>query len=132
LKKADGSHRASCRDAKTIANDPRDANPMISRLISCENVTMAQFAALLHGFASDYIFEEVEDATGLTGAYDFTLAYTSRYLLNAQTPGQSSDPNGGISLQDAISKQLGLKLEMRKRPLPVVVIDRMSEKPLEN
>jgi uncharacterized protein (TIGR03435 family) len=95
-------------------------------------VTMAQFAASLHGFAADYIFEEVEDATGLTGAYDFTLGYTSKYMLNTQTPGQSSDPGGAISLQEAISKQLGLKLEMRKRPLPVVVIDQMRETPLEN
>jgi uncharacterized protein (TIGR03435 family) len=132
LKKADPSQRARCVDARTIPNDPRDLNPMISRLISCQNVTMAQFAASLHGFAADYIFEDVEDATGLTGAYDFTLGYTSKYMLNTQTPGQSSDPGGAISLQEAISKQLGLKLEMRKRPLPVVVIDQMRETPLEN
>jgi hypothetical protein len=36
----------------------------------------------------------------------------------------ASDPGGGLSLFDAVSKQLGLKLDMQKRPLPVLVIDR--------
>jgi uncharacterized protein (TIGR03435 family) len=40
--------------------------------------------------------------------------------------------NGAISLQDAISKQLGLKLEKRQRPVPVLVIDHIEEKPAEN
>jgi uncharacterized protein (TIGR03435 family) len=130
LKKADPSNRANCKDARTIANDPRDANPLLARLISCQNVTMAQFAAALHGFGADYILYDVEDATGLTSAYDFTLSYTPKYLLAAAA--EASDPTGAISLHDAIGKQLGLKLEMRKRPLPVVVIDRMEEMPLAN
>lgn len=37
-----------------------------------------------------------------------------------------------ISLQDAIGKQLGLKLEKRRRPVPVLVIDHIEEKPAEN
>jgi uncharacterized protein (TIGR03435 family) len=35
-------------------------------------------------------------------------------------------------LSEAISKRLGLKLEMRKRMLPAVVIDHIDEKPTEN
>ncbi len=34
MKKADPSYRAKCANSKTIANDPRDANPLLSRLIS--------------------------------------------------------------------------------------------------
>src|SRR5579862_4652681 len=76
MKRADPANRARCADAKTIPHDPRDANPLMSRFISCQNVTMAQFAASLHMFAADYIFNyDVEDATGLSGAYDFTLSY---------------------------------------------------------
>jgi uncharacterized protein (TIGR03435 family) len=37
-----------------------------------------------------------------------------------------------LSLFDAVNKQLGLKLEMRKRPMPVLVIDRIEEKPTDN
>ena len=35
-------------------------------------------------------------------------------------------------LPEAVRKQLGLKLEMRKRMLPVLVIDHIEEKPAEN
>jgi uncharacterized protein (TIGR03435 family) len=44
----------------------------------------------------------------------------------------ASDPSGGLSLNDALSKQLGLKLETAKRPAPVVVIDHIEQKPTEN
>jgi uncharacterized protein (TIGR03435 family) len=33
---------------------------------------------------------------------------------------------------DAMRQQLGLKLEMRKRPMPVLVISRIEEKPADN
>ena len=33
---------------------------------------------------------------------------------------------------DAVSKQLGLKLELEKRPAPVLVIDHVEQKPTEN
>ncbi len=120
--------RPSCGNAKNLAHDPRDANPLITRVISCQNVTMGQFAGLLHSIALDYIVDqEVEDGTGLSGRYDFTLSFSSRRLL-----GESADPGGAISLAEAISSQLGLKLEMRKRSLPIVVIDHMEETPIEN
>jgi uncharacterized protein (TIGR03435 family) len=43
-----------------------------------------------------------------------------------------SDPNGALSLPDAVNKQLGLKLELKKRPMQVLVIDHVEEKPTEN
>jgi uncharacterized protein (TIGR03435 family) len=51
-----------------------------------------------------------------------------------QNGGQANDgdPNGAISLFDAVNKQLGLKLEMQKRPVPVLVIDHVEEKPTDN
>ena len=128
MARAEPGRRPGCGNAKNLAHDPRDANPLVSRVISCQNVTMAQFAALLHPIALDYIVDqEVEDATGLSGRYDFTLSFSSRRLL-----GESADPGGAISLAEAISSQLGLKLEMRKRALPIVVIDHMEETPIEN
>jgi uncharacterized protein (TIGR03435 family) len=132
MKKADPSHRANCANSKTIPNDPRDANPLLSRLISCQNVTMAQFAGALHGFAVDDLFDDVEDATSLTGRYDFILSFTPAFLLDTAAASAGPDPTGGIALSSAIARQLGLKLELRKRPLPTVVIDHMEEKPLAN
>ena len=42
------------------------------------------------------------------------------------------DPTGGLSLFDAVNRQLGLKLEARKRPMKVLVIDSIQEKPTDN
>jgi uncharacterized protein (TIGR03435 family) len=44
----------------------------------------------------------------------------------------SSDPNGALSVFDAVNKQLGLKCEKTKRPYPVLVIDHMEQTPTEN
>jgi uncharacterized protein (TIGR03435 family) len=44
----------------------------------------------------------------------------------------AADPTGGLSLLDAVNKQLGLKLEMHKRPMPVLVIDHVEEKPTDD
>jgi len=44
----------------------------------------------------------------------------------------ASDPSGGYTIFEAVDKQLGLKLEAQKRPLPVLVIDHVEEKPTDN
>jgi uncharacterized protein (TIGR03435 family) len=58
----------------------------------------------------------VIDKTGLEGLYDFTLEWTD-----------AGDP----SLFSALEEQLGLKLEARKSPVEVLVIDH-AEKPAGN
>jgi uncharacterized protein (TIGR03435 family) len=40
--------------------------------------------------------------------------------------------NGGLTLFGALSKQLALKLEVQKRPMPVPIIDHVEERPTEN
>jgi uncharacterized protein (TIGR03435 family) len=44
----------------------------------------------------------------------------------------ASDPNGGVTLFKALEKQLGLRLEKRNIPAPVVVLDHMEQKPIDN
>lgn len=145
LARADPLNRANCREAGIIANDPRDRNPRLSRLIQCQNITMAQFAEQLQSLDRvEATFNKVVDETGLKGAYDFTLSFTPRSRLRdaagdadagRQAPGgvpAVSDPNGAISFMDALKQQLGLRLEPRKRLMPVLVIDHIAEKPAEN
>jgi uncharacterized protein (TIGR03435 family) len=147
LKKADPLLRTSCKEGPgTDGRDPRDANPTNSRLLTCQNMTMAQLAEQLQLRAGGYVRVPILDATGLEGAYDFTLNFATagvfqngggvgrggdRGAAAGDTPG-ASDPNGAISLPDAVSKQLGLKLELKKRPIPVIVIDHIDEKPTDN
>jgi uncharacterized protein (TIGR03435 family) len=107
-------------------------------------MTMAQLAEDLQRMAPGYIHNPVVDATGLEGAYDFTLSFTPIGLLmggrgrggDAGPPAggapAASDPTGGLSLFDAVNKQVGLKLEMHKRTMPVLVIDHVEEKPTDN
>jgi uncharacterized protein (TIGR03435 family) len=59
----------------------------------------------------------VQDMTGLTGRYDFTLDW-------------SRDPSGP-SLFTAVQEQLGLKLESRKSSMEVLMVDH-AERPSQN
>jgi uncharacterized protein (TIGR03435 family) len=80
----------------------------------------------------------VEDKTGLTGSYDFTLKYWLNLILvgpggtpDPQSVAAAAEPAGGPSLMKAIQQQIGLKLESTKGPLEVVVIDHI-ERPSGN
>jgi uncharacterized protein (TIGR03435 family) len=123
LTKADPMNRTSWHEGPGAdGKDPRNKNPALSRLVTCQNMTMAQFADLLLKMAPGYIHSPVLDATGLEGGWDFTVSFSAAGLLQAPSgggragdPGQqtgggapaASDPNGALSLPDAISKQLG-------------------------
>lgn len=85
---------------------------------------MTQFAEQIQVFYTAVRYP-VLDATGLEGAWDFTIAYSP--LMNLSSPilprdAQAADtvgnaavaPSGGTSFIDAVEKQLGLKLEMHK------------------
>lgn len=146
MKKADPSNRTGCKEGPgPDGKDPRIANPILSRLVTCLNMTMTQFAEQLQTMAGGYVFSPVKDATGLEGAFDFTLSFSTAGQVNGGRGGgfggdggtptgaeTASDPSGALSIFDAISKQLGLKLELKKRPVTVLVIDHVEEKPTDN
>jgi uncharacterized protein (TIGR03435 family) len=134
LRKANPANRASCREGPgDDGKDPRIANPMASRLITCRNMTLARFAAEMNR-----IFVElppVIDATGLTGRYDMTINFSPTSLLPKPpdpADAAASEPNGVISFPEAMRQQLGLKFESRKVMAPVLVIDHVNEMPTEN
>ena len=68
--------------------------------------------------------------TDLTGPLP-TILMRTPYNKGANPAGDASDPSGGLSLFDAVERQLGRKLESRKRPMRVLVIDSIQEKPLD-
>jgi uncharacterized protein (TIGR03435 family) len=41
-------------------------------------------------------------------------------------------PSGALSLFDTLNRQLGLKLDMVKRPMPALVIEHVEQKPTDN
>jgi uncharacterized protein (TIGR03435 family) len=143
LMKADPSNRTGWKNGPAPnGKDPRNANPILSRLVTCRNMSMAQFAEDLQRIAPGYIRNPVVDATGIDGNWDFSFNFSPAGVFQSSGGGSAgqpagatpaaSDPTGAISLFDALNKQLGLKLEMHKRPLPVLVIDHVEEKPTDN
>jgi uncharacterized protein (TIGR03435 family) len=130
LKKADPASRTSCVEH---AGNPSLRNPTVTRVLNCTNVTMAQFGKFLLWDADDYVQSPVLDGTGLEGGWDFTLYFSDAAVVGAGDAAQApSDPTGGISLAEAVDKQLGLKLKLERRPVKVMVIDHIDEKPAAN
>ena len=74
----------------------------------------------------------VIDMTGLKGFYDFELQWTPDEGAAMPKPGDAGplpDSATGPSLMVALQQQLGLKLEMRKAPVDILVIDRVDRIP---
>jgi uncharacterized protein (TIGR03435 family) len=143
MKKADPLNRTQCKEGPgPDGKDPRIANPILGRLLYCQNMTMAQLAEQLPALANGYVFTPVLDSTGLKDAYDFTLSFSGAGQLQSAPPppppsndpnaSRTAEPSGGLSLPDAMARQLGVKLVKEKRPSPVLVIDHIEEKPTDN
>jgi uncharacterized protein (TIGR03435 family) len=149
LQKADPMSRTKWQEgALPDAKASKNANPALGRYVTCQNMTMAQFAELLPSIAPGYVHTDVLDGTGLEGAWDFTFSFSPAGALEraagprgdggppptGSAPGapEASDPTGAVSLFDALVGQVGLKLETQKRPAPVLVIDHVERKPTDN
>jgi uncharacterized protein (TIGR03435 family) len=104
-------------------------NPKGMRQAGSRNTTMDLLAGSLPGM--DRLDRPVVDQTGLSGRFDFTIAWTPESnhpsAPNADVP---ADPQGPTFVE-ALRQQLGLKLESAKAPLRILVIDHV-ERPSEN
>jgi uncharacterized protein (TIGR03435 family) len=115
--------------------------------LSANSQTMPRFAEML----ANQLGTPVLDLTELKGKYDFTLDYAPdettqmRGPMGAMPPppppgaGEGGDhsmapPEGqsGPSIFSAVQDQLGLKLEKRKGPVEILVIDSVEKAPTEN
>jgi uncharacterized protein (TIGR03435 family) len=142
LKPADPASRSGCKPSLGDSGVGSAALPMINYV--CTNTTMKQLAEAMHGVAGGYVDHPAVDATGLDGAYDFTISWTPKQVVAGngqgerggqpgQNPAAAADPTGGITFFEAVDKQLGLHLESgQKRAMPVLVIDHIEQVPTEN
>jgi uncharacterized protein (TIGR03435 family) len=90
--------------------------------ITHNQISMPTLAMLL----SRQLRELVLDQTGLKGVYELSLKWTPD--SKPGTPDLESGPTVFMAVQD----QLGLKLEQRKDPVEVLVIDHTDRVPVEN
>src|SRR6202789_1620353 len=122
LKQGDDSAKTGCQ----YQEPPKSTLGTIQNIVFvCHNTTMAQLADNLHDWAGGYLDKPVVDNTGLKGAWDFDIKWTGRGQL--QRAGAD-----GISIFDAVDKQLGLKLDLQTTPRPVLIVDSVNQKPIPN
>jgi len=93
------------------------------------NETVAELASAI---ASQTLGAPMTDATGLTGKYDYTIFWSMTATTAARRGTQTLDDSDGPSIFDAVQDQLGLKIEKRKGPLQILVVDHVEKKPTEN
>ena len=62
------------------------------------------------------------DRTGLSGTIDFMLEWLPVSTGPAQPTAEPDPEEPGPSFQEALAKQLGLKLEPRRAPMEVLVL----------
>ena len=86
------------------------------------------------GMISYQVHQPVIDATGLTGKYDFGLFWAyddgNESRDSASNAPLAADP--APTLFEALQSQLGLKLEQKKGPVEIIVVDHMEKVPTEN
>lgn len=144
MKKGDPASRSHCLNTPAPQGSPTG-----TVVLTCQNIPMDEFADRYvrnfgTAFGTIFAWPPVLDATGLEGGWDFTLTYVQTPVNqnaggrggdNGPAPSDASlasDPGGGLTVTEAVEKQLGLKLELRKRTMPVSVIDHLDQKPTEN
>jgi uncharacterized protein (TIGR03435 family) len=102
------------------------------RRITVTDATMERVVSTL----SSQLGQPVTDSTGLKGTYDFTLTFAAdTAALSTSTPDGAAPGATEIDAPPilvAVQEQLGLKLEAKKGPVDVLVIDHAEKMPTEN
>lgn len=94
------------------------------------NATRASLDSIAQALGS-ITSRPVHDETGLKGYWDFDMKWTPDAAAAAPDAVERPSEAAGPTLFTALQEQMGLKLESRKGPVEIVVIDR-AERPSEN
>ena len=113
--------RASSIDC-SAATDRSKCNTRITpRSLTAAGMTMTRLAATLTGIVG----RAVTDATGMAGAYDLELTFAPEGPLPPGAPPSAADSDAP-SIFTAVQEQLGLKLDGRRGPVEVLVVDSLE------
>lgn len=86
-----------------------------SGTLRLDNASISEFCGMLSGRAK----RPVLDATGISGNFDFELHYRRPRDMY------------GLSISDALEKQLGLRLEPQKGPVETIVVESAIRTPVK-
>jgi uncharacterized protein (TIGR03435 family) len=124
LKQAVAANTTGCRTQSGLLHVNGGQASFDPTIMTCHNVTMPEFASLLQGVASGYLASPVIDLTGLSGSWDFDLMWMPKGALSVVPD--------GVTIFDAVDKQLGLKLQEQEVSMPVLVVDSANQTPTAN
>jgi uncharacterized protein (TIGR03435 family) len=108
------------------ATGPAAGTPQFPGRINHKRMPMSLLASLLSRFAH----ELVVDQTGLAGFYEIALEWGPD--LNVAPLDPSVPPPDQPGLYTAVREQLGLRLEGRRAPLEVIVVESATKTPTDN
>ena len=133
LKRAAASADSGCR--QELAGEPGGRGGQVGPAslpnlkVTCHNLTTKRIADNLRQMAGSYhntyLEHDVIDSTKLEGAWDFELEFTPIGLIGDKG-------RDGITIFDAVNKQLGLKLERQDVPVESLVIKSVNRNPTAN
>jgi uncharacterized protein (TIGR03435 family) len=118
----DGPKFTKSKGDPNLLGDENDQNHNGIVTQSITNMSMTDFTLVMQY----YVDRPLVDQTGLTGKWDFRWTWTSD---DSRLPADAVNPPPGLFT--AIQEQLGLKLEAKKAPADVYVIDHI-ERPSAN
>jgi uncharacterized protein (TIGR03435 family) len=84
-------------------------------------------------FLSAQLRQPIVDQTGLTGRYDYFMdinAYITEEMRNRG--GNGPPPEAPSIIAQALQAQLGLRVDAKKTPLEMLIVDRVEKTPTEN
>jgi uncharacterized protein (TIGR03435 family) len=95
-----------------------------------KSISMLLLATLISRFTRTPVL----DQTGISGLFEVTLDWSRDNSLPpaAASGAAAADLSDGPSISEAVQKQLGLKLEKRKGPVDVLVVEHAEKTPLAN
>jgi uncharacterized protein (TIGR03435 family) len=139
LPSAANDEQPSCK----VQTPAQRKDGQLPRTVSCRKQSMDDLANRLPKIAAAYIDRPVIDLTGLKGLYDFTLEWTPRRGVRGPVspggdasakPGEvpTASESNAVTIFDALQSQLGLRLELRKHPMDILVIDKVERLPIDN
>ena len=133
LRPAAASQDSGCKQQLTGMEGgrggPISAASLPNQKFTCHNLTSTQIVENLRQMVGSnpntYLTRELVDSTGLDGKWDFDLEFTPISLIGEKG-------RDGITLYDAVSKQLGLTLELKDVPVPALVVESVNRNPTPN
>jgi uncharacterized protein (TIGR03435 family) len=106
---------------QSVEPDPNHATSYGPSMVGGNGITMAEFADLL----SNSLDRPVKDLTSVPGVYNIKI----RWLPDGPVP---PDPSGMPGSVNEAVAELGLKLEVQKVPVTVLIVDHAERVPTEN